>query len=205
LAQTIKALFVDVGGVLGTNGWDHPIRVLAAEKFGLDMAEMDDLHHLNFDTYEAGKLTLDQYLNRVVFHKKRAFTREEFQRFMWSQSKPYPEMIELVRNLKARHALKVFIVNNEGRELNAHRIRRFKLDSFADCFVSSCFVHLRKPDEDIFRLALDMAQVRAAQVAYLDDRSAFTDVARTFGIHAIHHVDYKTTCAKLAALGLALG
>ena len=83
---------------------------------------------------------------------------------MFAQSKPYPEMIELVARLKVRHGLKIVVVSNEARELNAHRIGTFKLDGFVDVFMSSCFVHLRKPDADIFRLALDIAQVRPEQI-----------------------------------------
>ena len=155
----ITTLFLDLGGVLLTNGWDRTARELAAETFQLDRKEMDERHHLTFDTYEAGKLTLEQYLSRVVFYEKRDFTEQQFRDFMFAQSKPFPEMIELVRTLKAEYKLKIAVVNNEGRELNQRRIENFKLNSFVDFFVSSCFVHVRKPDQDIYRIALDIAQV----------------------------------------------
>jgi putative hydrolase of the HAD superfamily len=200
----IRALFLDIGGVLLTNGWDREARMLAAKTFDLDLEEMDDLHHLNFDTYEEGKLSLEQYMSRVVFHRKRPFTPDQFRKFMLARSKPFPQMIELVRTLKARHGLRIAVVSNEGRELNAYRIRKFKLASFVDCFISSCFVHLRKPDEDIFRMALDIAQVSASQVAYVEDRLQFVQVAKTLGMHAIHHLDYESTRTKLASLGLKL-
>jgi len=149
----ITCLFLDIGGVLLTNGWDHHARKRAVTNFKLESAEMEERHHLTFDTYEEGKLTLEEYLSWVVFYKKQPFTRAQFRRFMFAQSKPYPEMIELVDQLKARHGLKIAVVSNEGRELNAYRIRKFKLDGLVDFFISSCFVHLRKPDADIFRLA----------------------------------------------------
>ncbi len=200
----ISTLFLDLGGVLLTNGWDRHSRELAAQTFNLDRKEMDERHHLTFDTYEAGKLTLGQYLSRVVFYEKRSFTEQEFRDFMFAQSKPFPEMIDLVRTLKAQYKLKIAVVNNEGRELNERRIQMFKLESFIDFFISSCFVHVRKPDEDIYRIALDIAQVPAEQVAYLDDRLMFVQVAKTLGVHGIHHTDYASTTAKLAALGLKL-
>jgi putative hydrolase of the HAD superfamily len=200
----ITALFLDLGGVLLTNGWDRKSRELAAKTFDLDYKEMDDRHHLTFDTYEAGKLTLDQYLSRVVFYEKRSFTEGEFRDFMFAQSKAFPEMIDLVHALKAQYELKVAVVNNEGRELNEHRIRNFKLAACVDFFISSCFVHVRKPDEDIYRIALDIAQVPPGQVAYLDDRLMFVQVAETLGIRGIHHTTYDSTCAKLASLGLKL-
>ncbi len=202
--MAISALFIDLGGVLLTNGWDRHSRELAAQTFNLDRKEMDERHHLTFDTYEAGKLTLDQYLNRVVFYEKRDFSEQEFRDFMYSQSKAYPEMVDLVRTLKAQYKLKIAVVNNEGRELNEHRIQAFKLNSFVDFFISSCFVHVRKPDPDIYRIALDIAHVPPEQVAYLDDRLMFVQVSETLGIRGIHHVDYASTSSKLAALGLKL-
>jgi putative hydrolase of the HAD superfamily len=159
--MSITTLFLDIGGVLLTNGWDHQARRRAAKHFHLKVAEVEDRHHLTFDTHEEGKVTLEEYLDRVVFYEKRPFTRAHFRRFMFAQSEPYPEMIELIAQLKVRHGLKIAVVSNEGRELNAYRIRRFKLDRFVDSFVSSSFVHIRKPDTDIFRLALDIVQAPA--------------------------------------------
>ena len=201
----ITALFVDIGGVLLTDGWDHDARKRAATNFKLELAEMEDRHHLTFDTYEEGKLTLEEYLDRVVFYQKRPFTRARFRRFMFAQSKPYPEMISLVAQLKVRHGIKVAVVSNEGRELNAYRIRKFKLDGLVDSFISSCFVHCRKPDADIFRLALDIAQAPARQVVYVDNTPMFVQIAEGLGIRSILHTDYGSTCAKLASLGLQSG
>lgn len=202
IATPITTLFLDVGGVLLTNGWDRKARQAAAETFGLDLAEMDERHHLTFDTYEEGKLSLDSYLDRVVFHKERPFSRQAFRDFMFDQSRPYPEMIDLVRTLKARHGLRLAVVSNEGRELTEHRIRAFRLDTFVDCFIASCFVHFRKPDTDMFAIALDVSQACPEQVAYVDDRPMFVEVARSLGIAGIHHKNIDTTRKELAALGL---
>jgi putative hydrolase of the HAD superfamily len=199
----ITTLFLDIGGVLLTNGWDRTARNLAAGKFGLDMSEMDERHHLTFDTYEAGKLTLDEYLARVVFYEERSFTPGQFREFMFAQSKSYPDMIELIRGIKARHGLRVAAVNNEGRELSIHRIKTFNLGSFIDCFVTSSFVHFRKPDADIYRMALDVVQAAPPEVLYIDDRAMFVDVARGLGINGIHHASLQTTKAALEAFGLS--
>jgi putative hydrolase of the HAD superfamily len=198
----VAALFLDVGGVLLTDGWDHHARKRAAAHFKLELAELEGRHHLTFDTYEEGKLTLEEYLGRVVFYQKRPFTRAQFRRFMFAQSKPYPEMIELIRELKAKFGLKIAVVSNEARELNAYRIQKFKLAGFVDAFVSSSFVHVRKPDADIFRLALDIAQVPARQVVYIENTPMFVQVAEGLGIRSILHTDYRSTCAKLASFGL---
>ena len=200
--SSITALFVDIGGVLLTDGWSHESRKLAAKAFDLNPEEMESRHNQAFDTYELDKLTLEEYLSRVVFYQKRSFTRAQFRKFMFAQSKPYPKMIELVRQLKARYGLKIVVVSNEARELNSHRIRKFKLDGFVDFFVSSCFVHLRKPDADIFRVALDTSQVPANQVVYIENLPMFVQIAEGLGIRGICHTDYKSTRAKLASFGL---
>ena len=200
----ITTLFLDIGGVLLTNGWDRGIRLLATEKFGLNYAEMDDRHHLTFDTYEEGKLSLDEYLKRVVFYQERSFSREEFKAFMYAQSQPFPEMIELMRGLKTQHGLQVAAVSNEGRELTVYRVGQFKLGTFIDFFVSSCFVHYRKPDADMYRIALDIAQVQPEQVVYIDDRAMFVEVAQGLGIQGIIHSGYESTRKTLETLGLSL-
>jgi putative hydrolase of the HAD superfamily len=200
--SSIKALFLDIGGVLLTDGWGHVSRKLAAKAFDLNPEEMESRHNQAFDTYELGKLTIEEYLSRVVFYEKRPFTPAQFRKFMFAQSKPYPKMIELVHKLKARYKLKVAVVSNEARELNSYRIRKFKLDGFVDFFISSCFVRLRKPDVDIFRVALDIAQVPANQVVYIENLPMFVQVAEGLKIRGICHTDYKSTCAKLASFGL---
>jgi putative hydrolase of the HAD superfamily len=201
-AIPITTLFLDIGGVLLTNGWDHHARKRAATHFHLEPAEFEDRHRMTFDTYEEGKITLEDYLRRVVFTQKRPFTRAQFRRFMFAQSEPYPKMIELAAQLKKRYGLKIVVVSNEGRELNAHRIREFHLDGFVDAFISSCFVHVRKPDADIYQLALDIAQTPARQIVYIENTPMFVRVAESMGIRGIVHTDYRSTCAQLASFGL---
>jgi len=198
----IKSLFVDIGGVLLTDGWGNGSRKLAAKAFNLNPEKFESRHNQAFDTYELGKLTIEEYLSRVVFYEERSFTLAQFRKFMFAQSKPYPEMIELIRKLKTCYGLKLAVVSNEAREINSYRIRKFKLNGFVDFFISSCFVHLRKPDADIFRIALDIAQVPANRVVYIENIPMFVHVAEDLGIRGICHTDYKSTCAKLASFGL---
>jgi putative hydrolase of the HAD superfamily len=194
-------IFTDIGGVLLTNGWDREGRKKAIRHFRLDPEETEERHHLTFDTYESGKISLSEYLKRLVFYTKRNFTEEEFRHFMFDQSKPFPEMLALIRGIKEKYGIKIAVVSNEGRELNDHRIRKFKLGEFVDFFISSCFVHYRKPDADIFKVALDIAQVPAEKVIYLEDRPLFVQVADTLGIRGILHLDFETTRLELAKVG----
>ena len=200
----ITHLFTDLGGVLLTNGWDRGLRKLVASHFGVDQAEMDERHHLTYDTYEAGKMPLAEYLRRVIFWEPRSFTQDEVVDFMLSQARCFPEMIELIKGLKEKYRLKVAVVSNEGRELTADRIRRFHLKEFVDFFIVSSYVHFRKPDEDIFRVALDVAQAECGEVVYIDDRPMFTEVAGRMGMRCVWHRDYATTRDALAEMGLVL-
>lgn len=196
--STISTLFIDVGGVLLTNGWDRHSREHAAKIFKLDFKEMDDRHRLMFDTYEIGKISLEEYLQQVVFYKKRNFSKKEFQEFMFAQSQAFPEMIDLVAKLKSKYNLKVVVVSNEGKELTEYRIEKFKLRNCVDFFVSSCFVHFKKPDPEIFKMAIDLSQSKTTESLYIDDRELFVEAAETLGMHGLHHTDIVSTRKKLA-------
>jgi len=198
---SINTIFTDIGGVLLTNGWDRGSRRRAIDLFKLDPEETEERHHLTFDTYEVGKITQDEYLDRVVFYKKRSFSRRQFRQFMYDQSKPFPEMLALLSRLKKKYGFKIAVVSNEGRELAEYRIKQFNLNALADFFIVSSFVHFRKPDADIFRIALDTAQVKPQQVIYIEDRTMFVQVAKGLGIHGLRHIDHKTTCEKLEKYG----
>ncbi len=200
----ITTLFVDIGGVLLTNGWDHDARRKAAATFKLDTAELEERHHLTYDTYDEGKLSLDDYLTRIVFYQPRPFTADEFKAFIFAQSQPLPGMIPMLAEVKRANHLKVASVNNEGRELMLYRIQTFGLSAVIDFFVSSCFVHFRKPDTDIFRMALDVAQVQPQDVVYLEDRPMFVEVANSLGINGVVHEDVETTRKILASFGLKI-
>lgn len=200
----ITTLFLDIGGVMLSNGWGHESRKLAAETFKLNTDEMEERHRINVATHEEGKLTLSEYLNRVVFYEKRSFTPDQFREFMFTQTTPNVEMIEFIKQLKEQYKLKIAVVNNEGRVLNEYRIRKFKLNQFVDFFISSCFVHYRKPDTDIFHLALDVAQVPVEQVVYIEYLQMFVDVAQGMGIQSIRHKNYLSTSEVLATMGLKI-
>jgi putative hydrolase of the HAD superfamily len=195
-------LFLDIGGVLLTNGWDHNSRKHASVIFKLDWTDLEERHRMAFDVYEQGRLTMKEYLDLVIFYKKRDFSRATFRNFMFSQSQPYEEMLKLMSELRARYGLKIAAVNNEALELNNYRIRKFKLDKFIDTFISSCYINHRKPDSQIYKLALDITYAKPRQVIYIENTPAFVHIAENLGIRSILHTDYKTTRSCLAKLGL---
>jgi len=195
---SIKTLFLDIGGVLLTNGWGHESRQKAAEVFEFDYSEMNALHEFIFNVYEIGKITLDEYLNTTLFYQPRAFTKEDFKAFMFSESKQLPQMLEWLVDWKNQKGnIKIISINNEGRELNDYRIKKFGLHRCFDAFISSSEVAMRKPDPGIFQLALGVAQVSTQECLYFDDRAMLVEAAKRIGIPAIQHAGFEATKAIL--------
>lgn len=179
----IRVLFWDVGGVLLTNAWDHEERSQAVERFGLQKDDFESRHKEIVAEFERGNLTLDQYLEKTIFYQQRSFRREEFKNFMFSLSKPKSEVLEFARNLANRFLMAT--INNESRELNAQRIRTFGLAQIFDLFISSCYVGLRKPDERIYQLALDLLQKTADECCFVDDRPVNVEAAAKVGMQTV--------------------
>ena len=152
--------------------------------------------------FEEGKVTLDDYLERTVFYQPRTFTREEFKQFIFSLSRPKPQCLELARNLSGKYVMAV--INNESRELNQYRIQKFELAEVFDVFVSSCFVGLRKPDERIYRLALNITQHLPEECVFIDDRPENLTGAEKVGIKTVLVKDAQQLRRDLQALGVVV-
>lgn len=178
----ITTLFLDIGGVLLSNGWGHESRYLAAETFSIDREEMENRHRMAFDTYEMDKMSFDEYLNLTAFYKDRDFSKAEFKAFIFKQSKALGENIAYFKALKAQYNLKVIAVSNEGRDINEYRIEAFQLDSLFDAYISSCYVQLHKPDQQMLKMACDISHTKKEQALYIDDQQVLVDVARLFGV-----------------------
>jgi len=201
-SSPIKALFLDIGGIFLTNGWDRRARQDAANHFAIDFEELNERHRIIFDAYESGKMSLDEYLKLLVFYEDQPFSIDDFKQFMLAKSAPYPDMIALVKDLKERYQLLTVAVNNEGKEINQYRIKTFGLKSFIDVFASSCIVYSRKPDREIYRIALDMTQYEPQECIYLDDRLVFIQAATQLGINGIHHTSLSNTKKAFESFGL---
>ena len=194
MPQKIKILFSDIGGVLLTNGWGHESRMAAAEKFKIDYEQMNILHNFIFNVYEIGKISLNDYLDTVIFNKQRDFTKDEFINFMYDQSQLLPDTLQWFIEWKRKHEhVKIISLNNEPRELNQFRIQKFKLHDFFDAFVTSCEVGMRKPDPGIYLLGLGIAQAVPEECIYFDDRYMLVQAAKKTGIRAFHHTSFENT------------
>lgn len=189
----IRVVFMDIGGVLLTNGWGHESRQKAAKVFGFDYEEMDILHHFIYNVFEIGSISLDEYLDTVLFNQSRDFTKDDFKQFMYEQSVELPEMLSWVKSWKKQTSLPIFALNNESMELNDYRIEKFKLHDVFNGFFSSCYLGFRKPDPRIYQTALEITRLNPKECLYFDDRPMLVDAAKKQGIHAILHEDFKNT------------
>lgn len=201
----ITTLFLDIGGVLLTNGWDTDMRQRAVDYFNLDAKETEERHHITFDTFESGKMSMSDYLKHVVFYEPRSFNENQFINYMHEQTVAFHDHIDFFKEIKERYKLQVIAISNEPRELNAYRIKRFKLTTLFDAVISSSFVHFRKPDKDIFRLAIDISQAEVEQSIFIDDRLMFVEIAKTLGLQGIQFTNLKEVKKKLSTLGLSVG
>lgn len=201
-ARRFTVLFSDIGGVLGTNGWDTTLRRRLCEHFVIDFEEVEPRHHLMFDSYERGFLTLDDYLRHVFFDQPRTFSLLELRNYTFGQSTAWLENIAFFKQFKRRNQLKMGLISNEGEGITEHRVGKFGLRELADFIVVSHYVHMRKPDHAIWRLALNLAQAAPEEAIYIDDRALFVNVAAELGFTAIQHVNLEGTKERLASLGL---
>ncbi len=198
----VTALFWDVGGVILSNGWDRPARAEAAKKFGLDWEELQDRHELASPAFETGKITLDIYLQRIVFYRKRAFTQAEFTAFIFAQSREFPESRAVLSNVAASGEYLLATLNNEPLELNERRIEKFDLKREFKAFFSSCYLGIRKPDEGIYRLALEVTQRRPEECLFIDDRALNLECAQQLGMRTIHFRNAAQLRQELTANGV---
>ena len=202
---TIRALFWDVGGVLLTNAWDHTQRAQALKHFLLedDDEEFHNRHEMVVSSFERGKITLEEYLDRTVFYRPRPFTREAFRDYMFSLSQPFPDVVQFAESLSRSGKYFMGTINNESRELNYYRIEKFGLRNIFRLFISSCFVGLRKPESGIYRLALEVTQIPAEECCFIDDRALNLECAAKLGMDTIEMDSLDQLRADLQKLGVS--
>ncbi len=201
----ISAIFWDLGGVLLTNAWDRAQRERALAQFQLDPVEFGDRHEMVVSSFERGKISLDEYLDRTVFYRPRPFGHDTFKEFMFSLSQAQPGALELARKLAQSGKYFMSTINNESTELNRYRIETFGLRKIFSLFVSSCFVGFRKPEEGIYRLALEVTQRSPESCCLIDDRALNLEAAKRLGMHTIEMETVGQLQQELEKLGVAAG
>lgn len=196
----ITTIFWDLGGVVLTNGWDVHARRRAAEHYHLDWDHFGERHEMVGADFEEGRVPLDEYLEAVVFHRRRDFSRDDFRRFMFDQSQANPDTLNIVEALADEYRLAT--LNNESYELNLHRIERFGLRKYFTAFFSSCFLGVRKPDRKIFRVALQITQRAPEECVFIDDGELNVECARRVGLNAIRFEDAEQCRRELLEHGV---
>jgi len=136
-------------------------------------------------SFERGKIGLAEYLERTVFYRPRPFTEQQFEDCMFSLSQANPDTLQIAQSLARSGKYLMSTINNESTEINLYRIRTFGLREIFDLFVSSCFVGLRKPEEGIYKLALEITQRRPEECCFVDDRPLNLDAASRLGMPVI--------------------
>jgi len=182
----IKHIFFDIGGVLGSNGWDHEQRERAIQRFDLNPEDFEWRHTEVVSEFEEGRITLDEYLDIAVFHTARSFSREEFTEFMRSQSVPDEATIGIARRLSRHAGLTLMTMNNESEELNRYRIEKFGISQIFEAFLSSCWLGVRKPLRRFYHRGLGIADADASTSLFIDDRQQNLLSATTVGLNVIH-------------------
>jgi putative hydrolase of the HAD superfamily len=200
----ITTIFFDIGGVLLTDGWGQASRRAGAQKFGLDWEEYADRHEKIAHAMETNRMSLDEYLTRTIFNRPRSFSREEFRQFIFAQSQPHPDTIEIARRLAASQKYFMATINNEIFELNIYRLETFGLQNIFPAFFSSCFLGIRKPEAAIYRLALQVSQKKAEECLFIDDREVNLECPREMGIATILFRDAEQLRQELQQHGIEI-
>jgi putative hydrolase of the HAD superfamily len=198
----IRHVFFDIGGVLGTNGWDREQRRAAVERFGLDAHDFQYRHEETIGSLEEGRLSLDEYLDITVFYTPRPFSRDEFSRFVRDQSRPYPETIQIARDLAGTGRYWMGTLNNESDELNRFRIEKFGLRGIFDAFMSSCWLGITKPVRRFYEHAVAISQCVPEGSVFIDDREQNLVPARFLGMNTILYRSADQLSADLTRLGV---
>jgi putative hydrolase of the HAD superfamily len=181
----VNVIFSDVGGVLLTNGWDRSSRRKLVEQFHLDWEDFEDRHELVSAALETNQLDLNRYLDRTIYYRPRPFSKQEIRDFIFAQSAPIPDSLAIFARLAQSRKYFLATLNNESKELNIFRIEKFGLRNYFTVFFSSCFLGVKKPDEAIYRIALEITQRAAEECLFIDDRGLNLEVAQRLGMRTI--------------------
>jgi len=194
-------ILFDIGGVLLTNGWDHHERAIVIEQFKLDGNVLESRHAKAFEPWERGELSLDEYLDAVIFYEPRSFSREEFFFAMCAQSKELPNgALCILKELAASDKCRIGALNNEALETHEFRVKKFSLHKYFQYTFTSCYMGLRKPDPKIYQRALGILGDRPERALFIDDRLENVAAAAAVGMKAVRFTGEGELRNQLGAL-----
>lgn len=200
--MSLTHVFFDIGGVLGTNGWDREQRARALQKFSLEDDDFEHRHHQVVSEFETGAMTLEEYLDVTVFYTPRLFSREDFELYMLGLSEPNPFTIEIAKHVAGSGRAQLMTMNNESAVLNVYRIQHFELRGIFAAFLSSCWLGVRKPARAFFERGLAICQADPESSLLIDDREQNLAPASAMGMQTILYTDPESLARRLAEAGV---
>jgi putative hydrolase of the HAD superfamily len=196
-------ILFDVGGVLLTNGWDHCEREHVLDRFHVDKAAFETRHARLNDPWERDAISMQEYLDEVLFYEPRSFTREDFVTAICEESAVLSDSgIGILEELAASGKCMLGALNNEARVPNDYRFHTFGLRNYFDVTLSSCYLGLRKPHREIYDRAVDILSRPADRILFIDDRPENVAAALAVGMKAIQFSGAEPLRRELETLGV---
>lgn len=97
------------------------------------------------------------------------------------------KLVAFLRSLRPRY--KTAILSNASLEVREFITETFHLDREFDLIIISSEEGIRKPEAELYSLALSRLDVRPEEALFIDDEQRYIDGARALGIHALQFKD----------------
>jgi FMN phosphatase YigB (HAD superfamily) len=199
----IKTIFWDVGGVLLTNGWDKGQRTEVLTRLGVDLADYESRHDEANYFWERGLSTAEHFFNLTVLNQNPQLTFSELWPQVCAESRIlHPGSLNVLGELATSKRYKLATLNNESRELNAHRLDGFRLRPFFDYFICSGYVHEMKPHPGIYQAAIEISGHVAETALLIDDKVENCEAAAALGMQTVCFESPAQLRDELAQLGV---
>lgn len=194
----VRVIGFDCGGVLLTDSW-NPDKI--SKKFGIPSKVLWRRTWENLNPLERGRISEEDFLTRVL--RSYELSLEGVRREIRSQMRVlYPENFDLIRKLRGKYDLA--LMNNECREWNRYRMRRFKLEELFDHVFSSCKLGKAKPDEGYYREVLGRLGVEPGDLVFVDNTERNVRSAEGLGIRSISFESPGQLRKELAKIGVVI-
>jgi len=179
----VKAILLDIGNVLLKINWDKPLTHanIPVEK----IKEFYSIGHWPiFHDYEKGHISREEFRTKLNSKFKINLTQSEFEK-TWCAC--FDGEVDGVASLLNDIGKKIplYTLSNTN-ELHFDFFKDFALfRPFKDLLASHTF-HCRKPDELIYKKAINHLKVKAEEILFIDDLEENLETARKLGIKAEH-------------------
>lgn len=168
----------------------------------------EDVKHLLFNTnlrelYEKGVIHTDDLFKAFQNRSSKPFTLEEFTHSFCNIFTPNLDLWKVVEKLKKQNIRLILLSNTSECHYN-YSAANFPVLNLFDHKVLSYEVGAWKPDEQIFKKALEHAQCDPADCFYTDDIPEFIESARRIGLKGEVYTGVDKLKKDLSKLGLQL-